>query len=88
MVVGVCMVVGDMHGCRGRACIGYDEIRSMSVRYTSYWNAFLFCKLFAENCMKMKEFGHQGGPVFLALPPPMDPPMPPPAYIFSIPWLR
>ena len=28
---GVCMVVGEggMHGCRG-ACIGYDEIRSMS----------------------------------------------------------
>ena len=26
-----------MHGC-----IGYDEIRSMSGRYASYWNAFLF----------------------------------------------
>ena len=24
------------------ACIGYDEIRSMSGRYASYWNAFLF----------------------------------------------
>ena len=24
------------------ACIGYDEIRSMSGQYTSYWNAFLF----------------------------------------------
>ena len=23
------------------ACVGYDEIRSMSGRYTSYWNAFL-----------------------------------------------
>ena len=22
-------------------CVGYDEIRSMSARYTSYWNAFL-----------------------------------------------
>ena len=36
---GVCMV-GGMHGCRG-VCIGYDEIRSMSGRYASYWNAFL-----------------------------------------------
>ena len=26
----------------GGACIGYDEIRSMSGRYASYWNAFLF----------------------------------------------
>ena len=26
----------------GVACIGYDEIRSMSGRYASYWNAFLF----------------------------------------------
>ena len=31
---GVCVVVGG-------ACIGYDEIRSMSGRYASYWNAFL-----------------------------------------------
>ena len=39
---GVCMVAGgSVHGCQG-ACIGYDEIRSMSGRYASYWNAFLF----------------------------------------------
>ena len=25
----------------GGSCIGYDEIRSMSGRYASYWNAFL-----------------------------------------------
>ena len=25
----------------GGACVGYDEIRSMSGRYASYWNAFL-----------------------------------------------
>ena len=25
----------------GGACVGYDEIRSMSRRYASYWNAFL-----------------------------------------------
>ena len=39
-----------MHVCRGvmrgweggGACVGYDEIRSMSRRYASYWNAFLF----------------------------------------------
>ena len=51
---GACMVApgGSMHGCsRGRgvcmvapggACVGYDEIRSMSGRYASYWKAFLF----------------------------------------------
>ena len=32
---------GGMRGCRG-ACVGYDEMRSMSGRYASYWNAFLF----------------------------------------------
>ena len=41
----------SMHGGRGwhawwpvggGACMGYDEIRSMSGRYASYWNAFLF----------------------------------------------
>ena len=26
----------------GRACVGYDEIWSMSRWYASYWNAFLF----------------------------------------------
>ena len=31
---GVCMVA--------EACVGYDKIRSMSGRYASYWNAFLF----------------------------------------------
>ena len=35
------MVAGGMCGCGG-ACIGYDEIWSMSGRYASYWNAFLF----------------------------------------------
>ena len=32
-----------VHGCRG-ACMGYDEIQSMSGRYASYWNAFLLYK--------------------------------------------
>ena len=31
---GACMVAGG--------CIGYDKIRSMSGRYASYWNEFLF----------------------------------------------
>ena len=38
---GACVVAGGMHGCRG-ACVGYEEIRSMSGRYASCWNAFLF----------------------------------------------
>ena len=39
---------GGMHGSGGcgacvvAGCVGYDEIRSMSGRYASYWNAFLF----------------------------------------------
>ena len=49
---GVCMFfslgghawffLGGMRGFSGGACIGYDEIRSMSGQYASYWNAFLF----------------------------------------------
>ena len=31
---------GGMRGCSG-ACMGYDEIQSMSGRYASYWNAYL-----------------------------------------------
>ena len=48
---GVCVVAGGrawlqggMHGCGG-ACVRYDEIRPMSGRYASYWNAFLFQNL-------------------------------------------
>ena len=50
---GVCMVFSrGVHGFSwGHAwffpegvCIGYDEIRSMSGRYASYWNAFLLLK--------------------------------------------
>ena len=32
----------------GGACVGYDEIQSMSGQYTSYWNAFLLVIEFAE----------------------------------------
>ena len=43
---GVCVVAGGVWWgvcvvARG-ACVGYDEIRSMNGRYTSYWNAFLY----------------------------------------------
>ena len=31
----------------GEACVGYDETRSMSGQYASYWNAFLFEVLFS-----------------------------------------
>ena len=39
---GACMVV-QWGACvvAGGACVGYDEIWSMSGRYASYWNAFL-----------------------------------------------
>ena len=40
-----------------------------SGRYASYLNAFLFCKCFAENCMKIKEFG----PIGASLTPRLDP---------------
>ena len=35
----------------------------MSGRYASYWNAFLFDKIFAENCMKMKGIGPRSADV-------------------------
>ena len=40
---GVCMVFSGWRvwSLGGGACIGYDEIRSMSGQYASYWNAFL-----------------------------------------------
>ena len=52
---GACMVFirGGMHGfylgggMRGfSSFFGYNEIRSMSGRYASYWNAFLFPEFF------------------------------------------
>ena len=69
---GACMVArgaciaaprGGMRGIRRNT-----EIRSMSGRYASYWNAFLFDKIFAKNCLKMKEIG-------LSLAIPLDQPM-------------
>ena len=51
---GACVVLGGMHGAgrtcvvAGGPCMGYDEIRSMSGRYASYWNAFLFVFILGE----------------------------------------
>ena len=36
---GACVVAGGHVWWWGGACVGYDEIRSMSGRYASYWNA-------------------------------------------------
>ena len=52
-----------------------------SVRYASYWNAFLFDTIFAKNCMKMKEIGWGGG-VRSAFP--LDPPMESPMQFLEI----
>ena len=45
-IQGACVVLfgGGMHGFF--SFFGYNEIRSMSGRYASYWNAFLFYKVF------------------------------------------
>ena len=60
---------GSMHGCQRGMCgcwgggmcgcgrgvrVGYDEIQSMSGRYASYWNAFLFLNRFP--CIDRIEF--------------------------------
>ena len=41
---GACVVApgGGVRGCSGGRAWFFDEIRSMSGRYASYWNAFLF----------------------------------------------
>ena len=46
---GFCWGHGFFWGERG-ACVGYDEIRSMSGRYASYWNAFLLLIYFKIFC--------------------------------------
>ena len=45
---GACMVAG-------RVCMGYDEIRSMSGQYASYWNAFLLNKVTARGAEHLKQ---------------------------------
>ena len=39
---------------------GYYEMRTLSERYVSNWNAFLFDKTFPKICMKMKEIELRG----------------------------
>ena len=46
---GACVAAGGICGCGGGVCMGYDEIRSMSGQYASYWNAFLFVFYFFMN---------------------------------------
>ena len=46
-------LLGGMHGC-WMACIGHDEIQSISGWCPSYWNAFLLCKLLAEFITAMR----------------------------------
>ena len=43
LLPGGCVVALGGHAwlLSGGVCMGYDEIRSMSRRYASYWNAFL-----------------------------------------------
>ena len=57
------MVVGGMHGCRGHACVGYNEIWSMSGRYASYWNVFLFNFAFQSGTDYQLCTGHISFPI-------------------------
>ena len=61
------LLLGEgMHGCSGGGMRGLPrdmEIRSMSGRYASYWNAVLFDKIFAENCMYLKGIGPRSADV-------------------------
>ena len=58
-----CVVARGMHSCGERACVGLDEIQSMSGRYASYWNAFLFG--YFNNVYSC---GVQAGSTFVSLP--------------------
>ena len=51
---GACVAAGGHAWLLGGACIGHDEIWSMSGRYASYWNAFLFGSLVRFNCQQLK----------------------------------
>ena len=41
----------------GGACMGYDELRSISGRYASYWDAFLFRTLILTTVMFKSQEG-------------------------------
>ena len=56
---GACMVFSGGHAwffLGGGACVGYDDIRSMSGRYASYWNAFLFVVFFQFHAVLGKKW--------------------------------
>ena len=54
--LGACVVAGGACVVAGEgACVGYDEIRSMSGRYASYWNAFLFIPVFIRRFLEATE---------------------------------
>ena len=73
--LGACMVL--FGGCMvlfGGACVlfpggvrvffsffGYNEIRSMSGRYASYWNAFLFTVFFCQPCAHKSVINYWNG---------------------------
>ena len=55
---GAC-VVGGMHGggcgkgaCMAGVCVAGGGDTVMGGWYATYWNAFLFSKIFTENCVK------------------------------------
>ena len=55
---GSCMVAGGVHGCGGHAwcqgvgaCMKYDEIRSMSGQYASYWDSILCWPMYFALCI-------------------------------------
>ena len=52
---GACMVFsrGACVVFSGGVCIGYNEIRSMSRQYASYWNAFLFARRFTRRIRRI-----------------------------------
>ena len=52
------MTKGGMHG-EGGVCMGYDEIRSVSGRYASHWNAFLFKMCLDQFIVCKNEWCHQ-----------------------------
>ena len=56
---GGCMVLFSRGGVRGFFSFsGYNEIRSMSGRYASYWNAFLFQMGFGDKLKAEKAVRH------------------------------
>ena len=53
---GACVVLFGGGMCGFFSFFGYNEIRSMSGRYSSYWNAFLFQYNFVYSCLLIRNF--------------------------------